>query len=116
MLAQVDEGVAGDVVEQQVVGRLGDEDLAAVPGRADARRAVDADADIAVGAVVVASDGVDAHPDADLGAVWPAVVGQRMLGVGGCRDGVARPLEGHEEGVALRCPRRGRGGRRSPSG
>ena len=30
------------------------------------------------------------------------MVGQRMLGVGGRGDGVARPLEGDEEGVALR--------------
>ena len=52
-------------------GRRREQDLAAVPGRADPRRAVDVDPDVAL----LADDGlagVDAHPDAQLGPVRPA--------------------------------------------
>ena len=101
MLAQVHERMGGRVVEKQVVGGLGNEDLAAMPHGADPGRPVDADADVAV-ARGRRLGGMDGHPDPDRRSLRPALLRQRPLGIDGRADRIARPLERHEERVALR--------------
>ena len=82
-------------------GRRREQDLPAVPGGADARRAVDVDPDVAL----LADDGlagVDAHADAELGPVRPVMARERLLRRDGGRDRVLRAAEAVEERVALR--------------
>ena len=73
--------------------RVREEDLAAVAGRADPSRSMDADTHVAL-VVDVRLRGVQAHPHAYRS------VRQRALGVDRRRDGVARALERDEETVA----------------
>ena len=75
--------------------RVGEEDLAAVAGRADPSRSMDADTDVAL-FVDVRLRGVQAHPHAYRS------VRKRALGVDRRRDGVARALESDEEAVTGR--------------
>ena len=92
MLAEVDQGDIAGLGKGDGLG--GDEDLAAVSDRCDARRPMDVDADIAlVGAE--RSAGVDTHPNADRSTLerGPRRVGRRQA--------VGRIGEGEEEGVSL---------------
>jgi hypothetical protein len=89
------------VVLEQRLGRLRDEDLTAMPGRSDPRRAMDGKSRVAA----VVRDGlarVQAHPDFDLDTVRPPVGEQRELALDCCQERVAGAREGDEEGVALR--------------
>ena len=80
----------GNVVAEQGPRRLGDEDLAAVPGRADPRRADDVQADVALLADGRLA-GVQAHPHAHVDAAGPIVGGEGSLTVdGGARRRLAR--------------------------
>jgi hypothetical protein len=99
VLTEVSQGDVGDgVVAEQLASGLRDEHLTAVPGRADARRAVDAEAD-----VTLASHGrlarVDAHPHAKLCVVGPHVLRKPALTRDRGRHGVLGPPEGDEERV-----------------
>jgi hypothetical protein len=90
----------GHVVADERPRRLREENLAAVPRRADARRPNDVHAE-----VPLLADGrlpgMEPHADLHLGALWPLVLGQRALAGDGTRDGVTRPCEREEERVAL---------------
>jgi hypothetical protein len=66
------------LVLEERLGRLRDEDLPAVPGRSDPRRAMDGKSRVAA----VVRDrlaGVQAHPDLDLDIVRPRVREERTL-------------------------------------
>jgi len=83
-----------------VTRRLRDEDLAASAKRADARRPVDRQADVAV----LRDRGltrVDADSDAELLAVRPFVRHECALGSDGSQDRIPGPRERDEERVAL---------------
>ena len=67
--------------------RLGQEDLAAVTGRADPRGPVDVGPDVLAIRIERAVAGVEAHPDADRDAVRPRLRGETPLGVDRRRDG-----------------------------
>ena len=75
--------------------------MAAAPGRAEPRRAHDVEPQVALAAERRLA-GVQAHPDADVGAVGPVVLRVRALRLDGCGDRVAGAREGEEERVALR--------------
>ena len=79
----------------------GQQDLPAVAGGADPRRAMDVDPDVAL----LPDDrlaGVDAHADAELRPLRPVVACERQLGRDGGRNRVLRAPEAVEERVALR--------------
>ena len=79
---------------EEAARRLGDDDLAAVRGGCDPRRAMDVHADVALlGHERLA--GVDAHPHLDR----PGFERPLRLGRGG--GGVGHSREGHEERIAL---------------
>ena len=82
-------------------GRVGEQDLASVRGRADPRRAVDADADVAV-VMQLRLGGVDTYPHAKTCSFGPVRGSDRTLGVDRGRNGIAGLLERGEERVALR--------------
>ena len=88
------------VVGGQLVGRAGEDDLAAVPDGGDAGGPADLDPAVVV-ARAVGLAAVDAHPDADRGVLGPVVGLERALGGdrGGNR-GAGFPERG-EDGVAL---------------
>ncbi len=88
------------LVLEQGVGRLGHENLATLPGGADACRAMDGKAVVLVGGDRCLTR-VDAHSDARLDAVRPLVAVERLLPCEGRGDGVLRPPEGNEERVSL---------------
>ena len=91
VLAEVANGLAAD----EVARRLRQEDLPAVPGGGDARRAVDVDPDVALlGYDRLAR--VEPHAHADRPAA------ERCLPIGGGRDRVGGARERDEERVALR--------------
>ena len=93
--AQVDHADArAGFVGDQVARRAGDEDLAAVAGRADARRTVDIQPDVALGGRLRLT-GVEAHPVPQRQPVRPRVGGQRELPFHGRLDG--RPRGGEDE-------------------
>ena len=72
------------LVLQQRLGRLRDEYLPAVPGRSDARRAMDGKSRVAA----VVRDRlacVQAHPDLDLDTVRPRMGEQRELALDCCQ-------------------------------
>ena len=101
MLAEVVEGDAGvQLGDDELARGAGDEHLAAVRGRADARGAMDVDADVVVGADL-GLPGVHAHAHAQIHALGPGVDRQRTLSGHRRGDGVGRAREGDEEGVAL---------------
>ena len=87
--------LAGD----EVAGRLRDEDLSTVAGRADAGRAMDVDADVPFGGAHRFS-GVEAHPILDDRAIRPGVAGDRELGVDRGLDGLSRRREDEVQAVA----------------
>ena len=92
VLAEIADGSVG---RQEAAGRLGDDDLAAVRGGGDPRRAVDVYADVPlVGHERLA--GVNAHPNPDRPGL------ERPLRVDRGGDGVGCPRERDEERVALR--------------
>ena len=98
MLAQVAE-LQPLVLWGQVAGRLRHEHLPAVAGRADARRTVDVEADVAaLGRRRLA--GVDAHPDAERRRRRPVVSVECPLGLDRGAERVARACERDEELVA----------------
>ena len=70
-------------------------------GGANARRAVDAEADIALCADCWLAS-VNTHAHAEFCALGPAVLRKRALGFDGRGDRVLRAWKGDEEGVALR--------------
>ena len=88
------------LVLEQRVRRLGDEDLTALAGGADARRAMDGEAVVLVGGDRRLTR-VDAHADARLHVVRPLVADERALSRQRGSDGVLWPPERHEERVAL---------------
>ena len=91
VLPEVANGLAGD----EVARRLRQEDLPAVPGGSDPRRAVDVDPEVALlGYDRLAR--VEPHADADRS------VAERRLAVGGGGDRVGGARERDEERVALR--------------
>ena len=96
VLAEVAEGgPVGKVVLHQGAGGPGDQDLAAVPGRGDARGAVHVDADVAL-VREQRLPGVKTHPHAD-GSSSESIarLGRRSEGIRGLR-------KGDEERVTLR--------------
>jgi hypothetical protein len=82
-------------------GRFAQEDLAAVPRRADPRRSVHLEAHVVVPGNRRLTR-VQAHPHADLRALGPSVIGQAPLGGDGGVHRAGCRREGDEEGVALR--------------
>ena len=102
MLAKVlERRVPREGVTDQRSRRLGQEDLATVAGRHDARGPMDIHADIdVVGQLRFAC--VDADPDLYVGAVGPRLGGDRALDANRGPDGVAGSPEHGEERVALR--------------
>ena len=68
------------LVGDEVAGRLRDEDLAAVAGRADPGRPVDVESDVALGRGPRLAR-VEAHPVADRDPAGPLVAGDRELAV-----------------------------------
>jgi hypothetical protein len=101
MLSQVEELDAGRQLSlDELAGGPREQDLASVPRRADTGGAMNPEADVAL-----AADGrlgrVDADADPDFLILGPAVIRQRALGCEGRREGVPRPPERDEEGVAL---------------
>ncbi len=99
-VAQEDVEVLLLVLEQRL-GGLGEEDLAAVAGRPDARRAVDRKARVpAVGRDRLPC--VEPHPHPDRCAVGPLVGGKGELALDGGEQCVPRARERDEERVALR--------------
>ena len=99
-VAQRDVEVLLLVFEQRLSG-LGDEDLAAVPRRANAGRAMNCQTGV-LAFVSRCLAGVDSHTHLDLHAVGPAVGEERDLPFDGSQDCVAGTRERNEEGVALR--------------
>src|SRR5881296_3341065 len=98
MLAQIANGESKRLGEQGV-GRMRKQDLPAVPGGADARGAVDADADVVVrGSYRFA--GMQAHPHAQRPAAWPGMIVQRTLRGDRAADRVLHAAEGDEKSVA----------------
>ena len=77
-IAQGEDGVVVLLVLEQRAGRLGEQDLAAVAGVADACGAVDGDAVVLVGCDRSLAR-VDSHPDTGLLAVRPRVGGEGAL-------------------------------------
>ena len=101
LLAEVDDGHAlGKLVPEQSPRRLGEEDLAAVPCGADARRADDVEPEIALIADRGLA-GVQTHPHAHRLLLGPRVIGEGALSSDRAGDGVPRPRERVEEGVPL---------------
>ena len=99
-VAQLDVEVLLLVLEQRL-GRLGDEDLPAVPGRPDPRSPMDGEAGVApVGGHGLAR--VQAHANPDLNSLRPVVRHERALTLDRSEEGVARARERDEERVALR--------------
>ena len=80
--------------------RIGQEDLASVPGSRDAGRAVNVETQVVV-AAEPAFAGVEAHPDPDLHRFRPLVRGQRSLRDNRRPERVAGLGEHCEEAVAL---------------
>src|SRR5262249_26771818 len=80
-------------------GARREEHLPAVARLADPRGAVDVDSEVALRANRRLA-GVNADPDANLDAVWPAVVHERLLCRNGGRDRAAGVLEDEKELVA----------------
>ena len=97
----VDADALRELVAEQRARRLGEQNLAAVPGGADPRRAHDVQPDVALVADGRLA-GVQPHPHADLRVLGPRVVAQRALGRDGRLDGGAGAREREEERVALR--------------
>ena len=85
----------------QLPRRGREQHLAAVPGRADTRGAMDADPDVALLAHPRLTR-VQAHAHFDGTPVRPALNRQVALSVDGGRDGVGSRAEGDEERIALR--------------
>ena len=99
MLPEIDEGDLGrDIGGHEVAGGLRDEDLPAVAGRADACRTMDVDAHVA-GRGLGGLAGVDAHADADVGAVRPLVARDAALSGDGAEE--CRPGRGEREVEAV---------------
>ncbi len=92
VLAEVANGGVGG---EELPGRLGDDDLPAVRGGRDPRRAVDVDPDVALVRRLWLT-GVDSDAHADGAAL------ERVARVGGRRHCVRCAREGNEERVALR--------------
>ena len=103
MLAKVEKLDARNVlllILEQVVRRLRHEDLPTVPGRRDARGAMDGNARVrAVGRRGLTR--VDSDANSDIGAVRPRMLRQRPLSVDGSEHGVARVCECDEERITL---------------
>ena len=94
LLPEVDDRDAfGEVVAEQRASRLGEQDLAAVARRADARRADDVEPEIALFADRRLAR-VQAHPHAHLLPSRPLVGRERALG--GDRPGDGVPARGKE--------------------
>jgi len=87
----------------QVAGRLRDENLAAVTGRADACRAMDVQPDVALRRPHRLA-GMQAHPVEDRDPIGPGVTGNRQLPVHGRKDRGARRMKDEVEPVAGRTP------------
>ena len=94
-----------DALRQRGAGerprRLGEQHMAAAPGRAEPGGAYDVEAEVALAAESGLA-GVQAHPDADVDAVGPVVCGVRALRLDGRGDRVAGAWKREEEGIALR--------------
>jgi hypothetical protein len=101
VLTQVPQGHVGNrIVTEQLARRLRDEHLAAVPGRADASRTMDAEADIPLAADRRLA-GMDAHAHQKRCSLRPRVLAEASLARNRSRHPVLRTPEGDEEGVPL---------------
>ena len=101
MQSEVDQPAWRVRITEELCGRVRQEHLPAMPGGADPRAAVHADADVAL----FRRDrrrAVDSHPYAQLASVRPLVRCQHPLGVDGRARGIRRAWECHEERVSLR--------------
>ena len=102
LLPEVDDRDAlRQVVPEQRARRLREQDLAAVARRADARRADDVEAEVALVADGRLA-GVQAHPHPHLGALGPVVCAESALGRNRAGDRLRCARERVEERVALR--------------
>ena len=102
VLAQVAQGDArGKLPADERRGRLGQQDLSAVTGRHDPRRAVDGRAE-EVAAARIGVAGVDAHPDADRARVRPGLRSEGLLGRDACGQRIGRAGEHGHHPVAGR--------------
>src|SRR5205823_389307 len=90
-----------ELVAEECARRFREEDLAAVAGRRDARRADHVEPEVALFADVRLAS-VQSHPYAHLAPVRPLVLVQGALRVDRSGDCVARPRKREEERVALR--------------
>jgi hypothetical protein len=101
MVAEIPDGHTG---RHRTIGELrrcsGQEDLAAVRGRADPRGAVDIESDVATGDQGGVA-GVQTHPDLDRHAARPPVPAQGALAVGRGGDPRGRRPKHDEERVSL---------------
>ena len=116
MFAEVAEADTGQhLVREHRLGCLRQENLAAVPRRADPRRPVDAEPD-----VPLRGDGwlggVHAHPHPYGNTVRPGVGSESTLRGERRGDGILGAAEDDEEGVPLRIDLEARGALRTPSG
>ena len=101
VLAEVDQPDAVDrMIDQQVTGHRGGEDLTAVGDRRDPRRAVDAESDQALPGLL-GSTRMETHPDADRCVLGPWFREQRPLPGDRCFDRGRGLREDHEERIAL---------------
>src|SRR5439155_3285005 len=108
-LPQVLQPVAAQAVERdarlepwrhECPDRVGDHDLATMRRGRDACRAVDVEADEPRRRARCLTC-VEAYPDLDLDTRRPGLDGERLLGLNGGGDRLDRPVEHHEERVAL---------------
>ncbi len=95
------ERVGWKLVLHQLPRRVGEQDLAAMAHRADARRTVHAEAHVPLSGRTRLTR-VQPHPDTDIDAIRPGVACERALRLGRAGDGVACPPEREEERVTLR--------------
>jgi hypothetical protein len=97
------QGAQGDALQafgQQMRDGVGDEDLRAVGGSADAGRDVDVTSYVAL-LGDLRSAGVNAHADAQLASLGPGMLGESALGLDCGLEGSLGCGEGIEEGVSL---------------
>src|SRR3979411_2880368 len=101
MCAEVDEGRADPVVLKQIMRRLGNNDLAAVPRRANPGATMYTKTDVTLGGCACLA-GMDTNSDANGLSQRPGVRCQRRLGILCGANSVPRTMERDEKRVTLR--------------